>query len=105
MKNNNAFPWKEGREGAVSLLYLGHSVDTMHFILRHHDAVGIRASIVWSKDLDEAKAFVERNWDVVTTSEDPEVLKTLYREDGRDLRGFYAAVSPPDEPANFLYIY
>jgi hypothetical protein len=75
----------------------------MNLILRHHDAVGIRASIVCSEGLKEAAAVVERNWDVVTISEDPEMLEALYLQDGRDHRGFYAAVSPPGEPANFLY--
>lgn len=56
-------PWKEGRCGAASLCYWQLTAEQHSWVLDHHQAVGIRATMAMPADQAHAKECTERNWD------------------------------------------
>ena len=64
MANFGNGPWKEGRQGAASLCYRDISAATLTWVLAHHAAVGIRATLVGCSDEDLAATARQRNWDL-----------------------------------------
>lgn len=96
-------PWKENRQGAVSLCYLGLEPNALEMVLAHHAAVGIRASLVCGAVEPLLSVPAERNWDLLADREDTDLLTALARIDGHADRGVYfpgEAVAGSDK---FLY--
>lgn len=55
--------WKEGRSGAASLCYWQLSLEQQSWVLAHHQAVGIRATLAVSAGETHPHECGERNWD------------------------------------------
>lgn len=90
-------PWKENRQGAVSLCYLGLEAEALETVLAHHAAVGIRASLVCDTVRPDSSVPAERNWDLMAGSPDPDLLRSLHHLDGRSDRGcFFSGQAHPD---------
>ncbi|MCC5850310.1 MAG: hypothetical protein JJU29_19670 [Verrucomicrobia bacterium] len=96
-------PWKEGREGAASLCYIDLQPEELDHVLRHHAAVGIRASLVCNDLHPNLSLPAERNWDLVAGREDPDLLSGLQKLDGCPERGCFLPTDSLSDPARFLY--
>ena len=96
--------WKEGREGATSLCYVGLDDAALDIVFRHHAAVGIRASLVCGTVEAKYSVPAERNWDLLAGRPDPELICALHQLDGRrSERGYFAPMDPLPDPDAFLY--
>ncbi|MCC5844464.1 MAG: hypothetical protein JJU05_09450 [Verrucomicrobia bacterium] len=95
--------WKEGRQGAVSLCYLGLNPPERDWVLAHHAAVGIRASRVCDRAEPCLSLPVERNWDLLSDREDADLHTALSALDGRSERGCFVPETHPAVPAGTLY--
>ena len=58
-------PWKEGRQGGVSLCYVDPGEDQLGWIANHHAAVGIRATILIDPAHPLVPTLVQRAWDLL----------------------------------------
>lgn len=89
-------PWKEGRLGAVSLCYCDPAPEALSWIIEHHRAVGIRATLALTT-VDALSAhlplLVERNWDLIPCASPAatETIASLDALDHRPARGILLA--------------
>lgn len=93
--------WKEGGQGAVSLVYLGLEPPAWDWVLAHHAAVGIRASLVCREADARLSLPVSRNWDLMADGRLPASADALKRLDGRGTRGYFAEAPPEGPPPLF----
>lgn len=95
--------WKENRQGAVSLCYHGLSAPEQEWVLAHHAAVGIRASIVCEEAEPWLALAAERNWDLLAGRDDALLRASLSELDGRTERGCFLPDGLSALPPGTLY--
>jgi len=100
--------WKEGRIGGVSLCYVDPGRTELGWVIEHHAAVGIRASLaVRQTEVIAAhlQTVAERNWDLaVRSGADNELLReALERIDSRPTRGLLIEPGQTPDSADWLY--
>ena len=95
--------WKENRQGAVSLCYHGLSAPEQEWVLAHHAAVGIRASIICEEAEPRLSVVAERNWDLLAGRDDALLRASLSELDGRTERGCFLPDRQAAVPPGTLY--
>lgn len=99
----NTPAWKEGRHGAVSLCYLNLTDPEFGWVLEHHAAVGIRASLVCDRADPQLALPAGRNWDLLAGGDDPGLISALTALDGRNERGGFRLEVEPAAPSDWVF--